>query len=137
MATINRFEDIKAWQKARDVDKKIFQFSSRSDFSKDYDLKSQIRRASGSVMDNIVEGFGRGGNREFIQFLGISKGSANEVKSQLYRVLDREYITNDEFQITYDQLSEVIRMTDSLIGYLTQTEIKGRKFSKSEIKTTL
>jgi four helix bundle protein len=137
MATINRFEDIKAWQKARDVDKKIFQFSSRSDFSKDYDLKSQIRRASGSVMDNIAEGFGRGGNREFIQFLGISKGSANEVKSQLYRVLDREYITNDEFQITYDQLSEVIRMTDSLIGYLTQTEIKGRKFSKSEVKTTL
>jgi four helix bundle protein len=137
MATINRFEDIKAWQKARDVDKKIFQFSSRSDFSKDYDLKSQIRRASGSVMDNIAEGFGRGGNREFIQFLGISKGSANEVKSQLYRVLDREYITDDEFQITYDQLSEVIRMTDSLIGYLTQTEIKGRKFSKSEVKTTL
>jgi four helix bundle protein len=137
MATLNRFEDIKAWQKAREVDKKIFQYSSRSDFSKDYDLKSQIRRASGSVMDNIAEGFGRGGNREFIQFLGISKGSANEVKSQLYRVLDRDYITDEEFQITYDQMSEVIRMTDSLIGYLTQTEIKGRKFLKPEVKTTL
>ena len=137
MATLNRFEDIKAWQKARDVDRKIFQFSSRSDFSKDYDLKSQIRRASGSVMDNIAEGFGRGGNREFIQFLGISKGSANEVKSQLYRVLDRGYITDEEFQITYDQLSEVIRMTDSLIGYLTQTEIKGRKFLKPEVPKTL
>ena len=137
MATLNRFEDIKAWQKARDVDKKIFQFSLRSDFSKDYDLKSQIRRASGSVMDNIAEGFGRGGNREFIQFLGISKGSANEVKSQLYRVLDRNYITDEEFQMTYDQVSEVIRMTDSLIGYLTQTEIKGRKFSKPEVQTTL
>ncbi|MDZ7898520.1 MAG: four helix bundle protein [Arcicella sp.] len=137
MATLNRFEEIKAWQKAREVDKKIFQFSSRSDFSKDYDLKSQIRRAGGSVMDNIAEGFGRGGNREFIQFLGISKGSANEVKSQLYRVLDRNYITDEEFRITYDQISEVIRMTDSLIGYLTQTEIKGRKFSKTEVKTTL
>ena len=137
MATLNRFEDIKAWQKARDVDKKIFQFSLRSDFSRDYDLKSQIRRASGSVMDNIAEGFGRGGNREFIQFLGISKGSANEVKSQLYRIFDRNYITDEEFQMTYDQVSEVIRMTDSLIGYLTQTEIKGRKFSKPEVKTTL
>lgn len=82
------------------------------------------------MMDNIAEGFGRGGNREFIQFLGISKGSANEVKSQLYRVLDREYCTEDEFQILYEQVTEVIRMTDSLIGYLTQTEIRGRKFTK-------
>lgn len=137
MATLNRFEDIKAWRKARDVDNKIFQFSLRGDFNRDYDLRSQIKRASGSVMDNIAEGFGRGGNREFIQFLGISKGSANEVKSQPSRVLNRNYITDEKFQITYDQVSEVIRMTDSLIGYLTQTEIKGRKFLKPEVKTTL
>ena len=128
MPTINRFEDIKAWKKAKEVDSKIYKLRSIGEFKMDYDLRSQIRRASGSTMDNIAEGFGRGGNREFIQFLGISKGSANEVKSQLYRVLDREYCTKDEFQMLYDQLSEVIRMTDSLIGYLTQTEIKGRKF---------
>lgn len=130
MPTINRFEDIKAWKKAREVDNKIYKLSSKGEFKVDYDLRSQIRRSSGSMMDNIAEGFGRGGNREFIQFLGISKGSANEVKSQLYRVLDREYCTDDEFQILFEQVSEIIRMTDSLIGYLTQTEIKGRKFAK-------
>lgn len=130
MPTINRFEDIKAWKKAREVDNTIYKLSSKGEFKVDYDLRSQIRRSSGSMMDNIAEGFGRGGNREFIQFLGISKGSANEVKSQLYRVLDREYCTEDEFQILYEQVSEIIRMTDSLIGYLTQTEIKGRKFTK-------
>jgi four helix bundle protein len=130
MPTINKFEDIKAWKKSREVDKQIFKLSSKGEFRTDYDLRSQIRRSSGSMMDNIAEGFGRGGNREFIQFLGISKGSANEVQSQLYRVLDREYCTEDEFQTLYEQVSEVIRMTDSLIGYLTQTEIKGRKFTK-------
>ena len=130
MPTIKRFEDIKAWKKAREVDNTIYKLSSKGEFKVDYDLRSQIRRSSGSMMDNIAEGFGRGGNREFIQFLGISKGSANEVKSQLYRVLDREYCTEDEFQILYEQVSEIIRMTDSLIGYLTQTEIKGRKFTK-------
>jgi four helix bundle protein len=130
MPTINKFEDIKAWKKSREVDKQIFKLSSKGEFRTDYDLRSQIRRSSGSMMDNIAEGFGRGGNREFIQFLGISKGSANEVQSQLYRVLDREYCTEDEFQTLYEQVSEVIRMTDSLIGYLTQTEIKGRKFAK-------
>jgi four helix bundle protein len=130
MPTINKFEDIKAWKKSREVDKQIFKLSSKGEFRTDYDLRSQIRRSSGSMMDNIAEGFGRGGNREFIQFLGISKGSANEVQSQLYRVLDREYCTEDEFQTLYEQVSEVIRMTDSLIGYLTRTEIKGRKFAK-------
>ena len=132
MPTINRFEDIKAWKKAREVDKYIFKLSSVGEFRTDYDLRSQIRRSIGSTMDNIAEGFGRGGNREFIQFLGISKGSANEVQSQLHRVLDRDYCTEEEFKILYEQVTEVIRMTDSLIGYLTQTEIKGRKFNKPE-----
>lgn len=102
MPTINRFEDIKAWEKAREVDKYIFKLSSVGEFRTDYDLKSQIRRSSGSTMDNIAEGFGRAGNREFIQFWGISKGSANEVQSQLYRVLDPNYCTEDEFKILYE-----------------------------------
>lgn len=92
MATINCFEDIKAWQKARILCKEIFELISSTDLSKDYKLKDQINGSSGSAMDNIAEGFGRGGNPEFIQFLEIAHASACECQSQLYRVKDRNYI---------------------------------------------
>jgi four helix bundle protein len=88
MATIRRFEDLNVWQKARDLSKVIYLKSIKGSFSKDFALKDQINAASGSVMDNIAEGFERDGRLEFIQFLSYSKGSAGEVRSQLYRAYD-------------------------------------------------
>ncbi|MFW5753598.1 MAG: four helix bundle protein [Marinilabiliaceae bacterium] len=97
MTFIRRFEDIEAWQKGRHLCKKIREVTNIGDFQRDLSLKDQIRRSSGSIMDNIAEGFGRDGNREFIQYLSCSKGSANEVQSQLYRALDCRYINNWHF----------------------------------------
>ena len=93
MATINRFEDIEAWQHAERLEREIFKLTLEGEFAKDFSLKDQIRRSTGSVMDNIAEGFERSGNREFIQFLSISKGSCGEVQSQLYRALDQSYLS--------------------------------------------
>ncbi|MFP4089094.1 MAG: four helix bundle protein [Cyclobacteriaceae bacterium] len=85
MATIKSFEELDSWQKARRLCYEVFKVSSQEPFCRDFALKDQILRASGSVMDNIAEGFGRGGNKEFVQFLFYAKGSCVEVKSQLYR----------------------------------------------------
>ncbi len=128
MSTIERFEDIKAWQHARELCKQIHAFTLRSDFSKDFRLVSQIKASSGSVMDNIAEGFEREGNREFIQFLSISKGSSAEVKSQLYRALDNKYINQSEFDVAYQEAEEIGRMISGLMSYLSKSDIKGRKF---------
>lgn len=92
---IKKFEDLGVWQEARELCKEIFNLISEGDFSKDYALINQINRSSGSVMDNIAEGFGRSGNKEFIQYLSISKASCMEVKSQLYRALDRNYLKTE------------------------------------------
>ena len=92
MATFKSFEDIEAWQKARELTVEIYSISKKGPFGKDYALKNQIQRASIAVMSNIAEGFERGGNREFSQFLSIAKGSVGEVRSQLYIALDQEYL---------------------------------------------
>ncbi len=132
MATIKRFEDLEAWQKARELSNYIYEITNESIFSKDYDLRGQIRRSSGSVMDNIAEGFERGGKGEFIQFLGMAKGSAGEVKSQLYRALDREYITQPTFVHLYSLTDQIGKMIQGLIGYLNNTAIKGSKYKKEK-----
>lgn len=95
MATIKTFEDIGAWQKARILSKQVFELTLTGSFSKDYALRDQINRSMGSVMDNIAEGFERGGTREFIQFLSIARGSAGEVRSQLHRALDRKHLDRE------------------------------------------
>lgn len=128
MSKIERFEDLKAWQKARDLCHEIFLLVSREPFSRDFGLVNQIRNSSGSAMDNIAEGFDRGGNKEFIQFLYISKSSLTEVKSQLYRALDSKYITEEEFKNCYDKADEVAKMIFGLIEYLKKTEIQGKKY---------
>ena len=97
MATFKRFEDIIAWQKARELCKLIKVYTDHAVSSKDFKLLSQINGSAGSAMDNIAEGFERGGNKEFIQFLFISEGPAGEVRSQLYRALDNKYISEKEF----------------------------------------
>ena len=128
MAIFTRFEDIRVWQKSRLLCHSIYQISNNSDLRKDYKLKDQINGSSGSVMDNIAEGFGRGGNTEFIQFLEISHASACETQSQLYRVLDRKYIQQGVFEELYNLVDEIKKMILSLIKYLQSSEFKGPKF---------
>ena len=128
MATIERFEDIISWQKARELNKFIGDIIDKEKFKRSYKLIDQIESSSGSIMDNIAEGFERGGNREFIQFLYISKGSCGEFRSQLYRALDRNYLTQIEFDQLYNLAKEIIVLLQKLIDYLRKSEMKGTKF---------
>lgn len=128
MASIKRFEDIECWQLTRLLDKEVFKVSQKTGLSKDYGLKDQLLKSTGSVMDNIAEGFERGGNKEFFQFLSISKGSAGEVKSQLYRTLDREYITTEKFDELYNQTDLICKKISSLMNYLSGSDLKGSKY---------
>jgi four helix bundle protein len=128
MASFKSFEDIDAWQRARKLSHKIFELTNVGAFARDFVLRDQINRASGSIMDNISEGFERGGNREFIQSLSISKGSTGEVRSQLYRALDRKYLSSQEFESLKTEIIEIAKMIGSLMKYLAQSEYKGSKF---------
>ncbi len=125
MATIKQFEDIESWKLARELCKKTGGLIDNGKFKKSFRLIDQIDGSSGSVMDNIAEGFERGTRKEFILFLGYAKGSCGEYRSQLYRTLDRNYITQQEF----DELSSLAIRTSSLIQkfieYLNKTEIAG------------
>ncbi len=128
MATFNRFEDIIAWQKARVLCKIIHSFTLKKPFYRDFKLVGQIKGSSGSAMDNIAEGFERGGNKEFSQFLAISKGSAGETRSQFCRALDNVYISEEEFNEAYLIADEVGKLTGALMNHLKTSELKGNKF---------
>ena len=125
---ITRFEDIESWKLARKQAERIWELSNHGSFVVDKSLYWQINRAIGSVMDNIAEGFGRGGAREFINFLTIARASNDEVRSQLYRALDRDHISRQDFE----QLSRLSCTTGTkitnFITYLQGAEIKGIKF---------
>src|SRR3989337_4427874 len=125
MATIRSFEDIEAWQKARELSKEVFELTMTGTFAKDFSLRDQINRATGSIMDNIAEGFERGGTREFIQFLAIAKGSAGEVRSQLYRALDRKHLENSQHILLLDNITKVSKMINGFITYLRDLNHKG------------
>jgi four helix bundle protein len=128
MATFQRFEDIEAWQLAREISGEVYKVSGRGEFALDFELKGQIRASSGSMMDNIAEGFDRGGKNEFVQFLSIGKGSSGELKSQLYRSLDNNFISKNEFDELYAKTEKYSKMIAGLISYLNKSEIKGHKF---------
>lgn len=132
MATIKRFEEIKSWQKARILNDKVGQLIDSGKFEKNFRLISQIESSAGSIMDNISEGFERSGNREFIQFLYISKGSSGELRSQLYRALDRGYISQQQFNDLYDSATEISILLQKLIDYLYTSEMKGIKYKKQD-----
>ena len=128
MATVKKFEELEVWQRARELENKIFPLTEVGKLSKDFKLKDQINDAAGSVMDNIAEGFGRGSRLEFIQFLTVARGSASEVQSQLYRCLDRKYFSMEQFQELYNLAEEICKMITGFIGYLNKSEHKGQKF---------
>ena len=114
MAAFRKFEDILVWQKARQINGIIYRETTKGEFYKDFDLKSQIRRASISIMANIAEGFGRRSDKEFANFLNIAHASAYEVQSHLYVALDLNYISENLFKELYNSLSEICRMIYSL-----------------------
>lgn len=118
MATIERFEDIKAWQVARDLVSVVYRVSGRGKFEKDFGLRDQIRRASVSVMSNTAEGFERCSDKEFCRFLSIAKGSAGEVRSHLFVALDLGYLTPDEFEDLCARSEVVAKALSGFITYL-------------------
>lgn len=132
MAKIESFEDLKVWQNARALAKDIFSMTQTTAFSKDFSLSNQINRSSSSVMDNIAEGFERGGNKELIQFLFIAKGSAGEVRSQLYQALDRNYINEETHNSLKEKALELSKQLSGFINYLKRSELKGEKYNVKE-----
>jgi len=133
MSTLKQFEDIEAWQKARELTCGVYSCSKVGNFAKDFGLRDQIRRAAVSVMSNIAEGFERGGTGEFIQFLAMAKGSAGEVEAQLYVARDQQYISNDEFQSLKATAVSTKRLTAGLMGYLRNSGIKGDKYKERKL----
>jgi len=120
--TIERFEDIKAWQEARNLVKMVYEtILENKKFSQDFGLRNQIQRAAVSVMSNIAEGFGRQSDRELIQFLTISRGSVSELQSQLYIALDLNYIDSTKFNRLYQKSSDVAKLINGFIRYLRKT----------------
>ncbi|PZR23924.1 MAG: four helix bundle protein [Flavobacterium psychrophilum] len=128
MATIKRFEDLEIWQEARRLSKEIYKISVETDLKSDFRLRDQIKASSGSIMDNIAEGFERNGNIEFRQFLSIAKGSAGETRSQLYRIFDFGYIDETKFIHLKDSFENLSGKINNFIIYLNNKDFKGTKF---------
>jgi four helix bundle protein len=128
MATVKRFEDLEIWQMAREQANSLWKIYTEGTFSKDYELRNQISRSSGSVMDNIAEGFERSGNNEFNNFLLIAKASNGEVRSQLYRAFDRNHITKEIFEVLIIKTENISKKVTSFIKYLKDSELKGFRY---------
>lgn len=128
MAKIERFEDIEAWQKGRELTRIIYKITSQGDIAKDFALKDQLRRASISIMANIAEGFEREGNKEFKQFLAMAKGSVGELKSHLYVALDAGKMSQQDFTQLMALANDTSRLIAGFLRYLKDSDHKGSKF---------
>ena len=128
MGKIREFEDLEIWQKARELCGKVWELIDNTSLGQDYKLRNQMNGSSGSIMDNIAEGFERNGNREFIQFLSISKASCGELRSQLYRCLDRGHINEKLFELLKDETKIEGRKIGAFMSYLKKSERKGSKY---------
>ena len=133
MGTFKSFEEMEVWQRSRALANKIFKMYQEGNFSKDFKLRDQMNGSSGSIMDNIAEGFERNGNREFIQFLAIAKGSAGEFRSQLYRALDRCYLSETAFAELIAETFTIGKLLSGLIRYLNSTNRRGAKFPNTPL----
>lgn len=128
MASVKRFEDLEIWQLSRGLCNDIYNVIESTNLKNNFKLCNQIDSSSGSIMDNIAEGFERNGNREFIQFLSIAKASCGETRSQRYRVFDRKFISEDRFETLREQTEILSRKIGSFIKYLNITDLKGAKY---------
>jgi len=118
--SIQRFEDIQAWQEARMLTCHVYAITREGAFSRDFGLRDQIRRAAVSVMANIAEGFDRRSNKEFVQFLGVAFASSSEVKSHLYVALDQSYIQQEKFDVAYAQCTKTASLIYGFMKYLSK-----------------
>ncbi len=129
MATPKRFEDLDVWQRARALTKDIYRISGEGGFARDRGLQDQIRRAAVSIVSNIAEGYERDGNREFVQFLYHAKGSAGEVRAQLYVAADQNYVAPSVHKHLSSRCIEISRMLSGLIKYLRRSKIQGTRYN--------
>jgi len=127
---VTKFEDLEVWILARELYRYVFKLTLKEPFCHDFKLRDQIRGSSGSVSDNIAEGFERGGNKEFVQFLWVSKGSCGESRNQSYRAFDSDYISPDVLNELLKKTDEISRKTANLIKSLNTSEFKGVKFNR-------
>jgi len=132
MATITKFEELEIWQLARTLCREIYILSFTEPLKNDYRLKDQMRGSAGSAMDNIAEGFERASKLEFINSLSYSKGEIGELKSQLYRCLDNQYIGPEVFKILYQQADTLSKKIYSFIVYLNRSTFKGQKYKNRQ-----
>jgi four helix bundle protein len=132
MATITKLQELEIWQLARIYAKEIGELLRKETFDQEFGLKQQMKNASGSIMDNIAEGFGRGSKNEFVNHLTIAKGSAEESRSQLYRCNDQELIDNNRFRELLAQSEVLVKRITALINYLNTSSVKGNKFKNRQ-----
>jgi len=125
---VTNFEELEIWKLARELCKFVFTITSNVPFSADFKLRDQIRASSGSVMDNIAEGFERGGDKEFFQFLSVAKGSCGETRSQGYRALDYQYINDETFEEIRNRTMSLSVKISNLMNYLKSSDFKGSKY---------
>jgi four helix bundle protein len=130
VSKVYKIEDLRIWQCARTISKDIYTITRRENFEKDFRFVQQMRAAAGSIMDNIAEGYGRSGTKEFIQFLYISRGSCQELISQIYRAWDVQYISEEEFLELKKQLNSLSVMIFNFIESLNKSETKGPKYTQ-------
>lgn len=134
MATITKFEDLEVWKRARQLAIRVHELNKMLNASGEYELKKQMDRSAGSVMDNIAEGFERGGNKEFIQFLYISKGSVSELRCQLHRAYDRKILDEETFSNVKHECILISSKLSAFINYLKRTEFKGQKYQINNVE---
>jgi four helix bundle protein len=130
MGTIKRFEDLEIWQTARELARRVKKLAESELFSKDFRFRDQINSSAGSVMDNIAEGFERGSRLEFVNFLSIAKGSSGEVRSQLYRAIDYNYLKENEAKPLIEAYEGLAAGIAGFIAYLNKSIHKGQKFKE-------
>ena len=129
---VKNFEDLNVWKQARQLTQEVYRLTKTETFFKDFGLRDQIRRAAISVMSNIAEGFERGGNQEFVQFLYVAKASCGEVRSQVYVALDQGYATSNDSEKLLQLFRRLSGMISNLITYLRESDMKGEKFIRSK-----